>query len=142
MPDDRTPVAGTSHPDRTPIAGRSPANRSATTNDPTKRLGRSADARRIKDLFGSYMARLGHPDDIGVQALVLDAAEMVVVCEAARAAYLAKPTVDDLEIINRTQGKADKALRRLGVDKIGKPPRKSLAEKIEAVRKAAEGTPE
>ena len=51
--------------------------------------GRSADGRRLGDLYRSYMSTLGNPADAGTQAMILSAAEQVVGAEKERADYFA-----------------------------------------------------
>ena len=64
--------------------------RSATTNDPVRARtnGRSAEGRRVRDLYRSFSATLGNPQDVGTQALVLAASELVTAAERARRNHL------------------------------------------------------
>jgi hypothetical protein len=116
--------------------------RSKITNDPAQRHGRSAEARRVRDLFAAYSTTLGNPTDVGTQALILAAAEAVTIAEVTRAVHLAGK--GDLDSVVRSEGTAARALRRLGLDRAVAPPKKSFAEKLEemeATRKAAEAAP-
>lgn len=113
--------------------------RSKITNDPSQRHGRSAEARRVKDLFAGYSSALGNPVDAPTTALILAAAEAVTISEIARRDCIAGKT--DINQVIRAEGAANRALKRLGLAKPALPPRKSLIEKLteqEAVRKAAE----
>ena len=115
-----------------------PAQRSRVTNDPTSRhRGTTADARRVKDLFLSYLGRLGHPVDAATQAAVFAAADLAVTAEKTRAKVLAGG--DDRSALNelvRVQNMADRALRRLGLSTQSNTPRHvSLRERL--ARKAA-----
>jgi hypothetical protein len=116
--------------------------RSKITNDPSQRHGRSAEARRVKDLFAAYIAALGGPTDPPTMALVLSAAEAVTIAETARGDLIAGK--GDLALVVRAEGTAARALRRIGMNKITPPPRKSFMEKMqeqEAARQAAEARP-
>ena len=89
--------------------------RSKITNDPTARHGRSAEARRVKDLFASYMLALGSPADDGTVAMVLAAAEAVTIAENARRDHLAgKIGVNDMI---RAEGASNRALKLIGLNK-------------------------
>ncbi len=70
---------------------------------------------RVADLASSYLNALGNPQDIGRQAAVIAAAELQTLAEEARTAALREPQAADLDAIVRTQGAADRALRRLGI---------------------------
>jgi hypothetical protein len=117
MPSDRPAIAGRSPADRTPIIPRSRANRSATTNDPAMRHGRSAEGRRVRDLYAGYVAALGGPTDVPTLALVLAAAEAVALAEVARRECLAGMTGVNAELTIRFENSANRALRRLGLAK-------------------------
>ena len=113
--------------------------RSKITNDPSQRHGRSAEARRVKDLFAAYIAALGGPNDPPTMALVLSAAEAVTIAETARAHHIAGK--GDLTLVVRAEGTAARALRRIGMNKIVPTPRKSFIESLqeqEAARQATE----
>ena len=102
--------------------------RSKITNDPSQRHGRSAEARRVRDLYASYLAALGGPTDVSTQALILAAAEHVAIAERTRADAIAGKTVD----VVRTEGAANRALKRIGLNKAAPPPKgKSFIEKLE-----------
>jgi hypothetical protein len=97
--------------------------RAKTTNDPMRsgRLGRSAEARRVRDLFRSYVATLGNPLDPGTIALALAAAEQVVIAECARRDHLSGKV--DLDAVVRAENMSARALRRLGLNKPTAKPR-------------------
>jgi hypothetical protein len=138
LPDDRKPIAP-------PIAPRSPApspaNRSRITNDPATRHGRSAEGRRVKDLYAGYLSALGHPTDVPTMALALAAAEAVALAEVARRECLAGLTGINSETVVRFENMANRSLRRLGLAKATpKPSGPTLAEYL--ARKYAETTKE
>jgi hypothetical protein len=140
MPPDRPSIAGRSPADRTAIAPRSRASRSATTNG-TSRHGRTAEGRRVRDLYVGYLAALGNPTDVPTLALVLAAAEAVALTEVARRECLAGMTGVNAELTIRFENTAARALRRLGLNKPVPVPRKTFHEKMaerEAAQKAAE----
>lgn len=113
--------------------------RSKITNDPSQRHGRSAEARRVKDLFYGYSAALGNPSDTPTMALILSAAEAVTIAEKTRADHIAGKIV--LNEVIRAEGAANRALKRLGLARPTPPKRKTFAEKmaeIEASQRAAE----
>jgi hypothetical protein len=122
----------------------SPPTRAALTRNPLQRFdGRSADGRLLRDLYQSYMNSLGDPTDAGTQAMVLSAVEQVVGAEKVRVEYFAGKVLYD-EVI-RAEGAANRALRRLGLNKPATAPRLSYVEKIEAreaAQRAAEGRAE
>jgi hypothetical protein len=105
--------------------------RSKVTNDPTARHGRSAEARRVKDLFASYMLALGNPTDNGTVAMVLAAAEAVTIAENARRDHLAgKIGINDMI---RAEGASNRALKRIGLNKpVPKPAGPTLGEFLAA----------
>jgi hypothetical protein len=105
--------------------------RSKITNDPSQRHGRSAEARRVRDLYVSYHAALGHPPDVGTQSLILDAAESVVIAERARADVIAG-NGGDLTNVVRVEGMAARALRRIGLNKVATPAPLSLQDQLRA----------
>jgi hypothetical protein len=126
------------------LVGVPPKTRAKATNDPLRGRGRSPEARRLRDLFRSYLMQLGSPTDAATQALILAAAEAVVIAEGARADMLAgKGGAGDAVV--RLENLADRKLRRLGLNKPTTPPRKSFMEKMaehEAAQRAAEARTE
>src|SRR5690348_1914757 len=90
--------------------------RSKITNDPAQRHGRSAHARRVRDLYAAYMAALGAPIDVPTMALALAASEAVTIAERARADHLAGKIA--LSEVVRAEGTAARALRRIGLNKV------------------------
>jgi hypothetical protein len=88
--------------------------RSATTNNPLKgrRLGQSPAARRIRDLFGALMTRLGNPTDAVVIADVLALAELKTSAETARSRLLSGVDNDPDQLV-RLENLVRRAERRL-----------------------------
>jgi hypothetical protein len=114
---------------------------SATTNNPVRARtnGRSAEGRRVRDLYKSFSATLGNPQDVGTQALVLAAAELVTAAERARRDHLDGRLA--LTEVVRVENLAARALRRIKLDKPAETPRKSFIDKLverEAAARAAE----
>ena len=100
----------------------------------------TAIGRRVADLVRGYLDALGNPQDVGRQAAVIAAAELLVLAEETRAAALRDPLAADLDNIVRVQSVADRALRRLGI-KPGAPPKPpSLKEYIASLQAAPEPT--
>jgi hypothetical protein len=89
--------------------------RSRITNSPELRHGRSAEGRRVRDLFRAYAAALGNPQDDGTLALVLSAAEAITISEIVRADYIAGKA--DFKTITSAENAANRALKRLGLAK-------------------------
>jgi hypothetical protein len=90
--------------------------RARTTNNPLRRVrGVTADGRRIRDLFLSFMGALGNPRNAVVQARVLAAVQLVVKAEIEGAKIIAEDG-DPNELV-RLQNAADRAMRRLGLDR-------------------------
>lgn len=140
---DRPAIDGRSLPDRTPIAARSTANRSAATNRPISRWNlRSTGGRRCRDLFNGYLRQLGNPTDDPTVALVVAAAEAIVLAEDARKECLAGGLNGmSAELMIRCENTAARALRRLGLNRAAPPaPRKSLAEKLAEMEAAKQAT--
>jgi hypothetical protein len=134
----RTVIATGSQPDRTAVAARSPANRSATTNSPGTRHGRTSEARRVRDLYVGYLAALGNPVDPATQALALAAAEAVVICEVARRDLLGNMTATGAELLVRLENTANRSLKRIGLAKAApKPKGKSFRDRLEEAEKRA-----
>jgi hypothetical protein len=114
-----------------------PVGRSRTTRDPLRRAnGNTAQGRRTRDLYRGYMAALGSPADAATQALILAAAEQVVIAEFTRHAHLAGKA--ELDAVVRAENMSARALRRLGLNKPAPAPRRSLAEKMAAAQRAAD----
>jgi hypothetical protein len=89
--------------------------RARRTNDPLATIEtNTARGRRIADLVRAYLKALGNPTDIERQAAVIAADELQVLAEEARAAAL-KSGSPDLDQVERVQGAADRAVRRLGI---------------------------
>jgi hypothetical protein len=133
MTTDRTQIAGRSPADRTPVTPRPRANRSAVTNAPAMRHGRTAEGRRVKDLYEGYVVALGRPTDVPTLALILAAAEAVALAEVARRECLAGMTGVNAELTIRFENSANRALRRLGLAKATpKPAGPSLQEFLAA----------
>jgi hypothetical protein len=104
--------------------------RAALTNNPVRagRHGQSAEGRRVRDLFGSYLSALGNPADAATQALILAASELVVGAEKARADLLAGR--GDVDQVVRLENLSARALRRLGLGKPAAKPRIPFAERL------------
>lgn len=137
---DRTQIDSRSPVDRRATATGSSRVRSRTTNAPADRLGRTAEARRVRDLYAGYSKDLGAPTDVSTQALILACAEAMAVAEKARADYLAGRSAD-LNGVIRAENTANRALKRLGLAKPSLAPRKSLLEKMtdkEAAQRAGQ----
>jgi hypothetical protein len=108
-------------PNRSAAAAKLPTGNSAITNSPLSRWsGNTVTGRRIRDLYRSYMIARGNPTDTATQALVLAAAEQVVIAEIARRDHLAGKV--DLNAVVRAEGTAARALRRIGMNKITPKP--------------------
>jgi hypothetical protein len=131
--------------DRPSAAGLPPASsRSAATNRPASRFNaNTATGRRCRDLFRGYLSQLGSPADAPTQALVLSAAEAIVLAEIARKDCLAGMNGMNAELMIRLENTANRALRRLGLAKAAPPPpRKSIVERLaEAEARAADAEP-
>ena len=88
--------------------------RSRTTNSPLKRVNRkTAQGRRVADLFGAYLAALGNPQDAITQANALTAAELKTAAEDARKALL--DGKGDGDQLVRLENLAFRAERKLGL---------------------------
>jgi hypothetical protein len=90
--------------------------RSRITNDPTgARCNRSTAAgRRLADLLRGFLAEMGNPTSIVAQSAALQAAELTVAAEDARARLLAGQ--GDADQVVRLQNLAQRAVRKLGID--------------------------
>lgn len=91
-----------------------PSQRARATNDPMKRhRGKTADARRVKDLFLSYMQALGNPQNAIIQAKAAKAAELMVAAENLRAKLISGD--GDANQLVRLENLADRAVRGLAL---------------------------
>ncbi len=99
--------------------------RSKITNDPVRGLGQSAEARRVRDLYRSYLVQLGNPADVATQAMIIATAQQVVIAENARRDHLAGKA--DLDSVIRAENMSARALRRLGLNKPAAAPREDFA---------------
>jgi hypothetical protein len=98
--------------------------RSKRTNDPLSEIkGHTAQGRRLADLVRAHLQKLGDPSDVQLQAAVIAAAELQVLCEKVRSEVLAMtpPNVDMLDQLIRLESLTARSLRRLGLDKPPKP---------------------
>jgi hypothetical protein len=102
--------------DEEPITDQSQGNyRSAVTRAPASRVnGRTAVGRRVRDLFGALMARLGQPSDVIVQADVLALAELKAAAEVARLRLLEGDERNSNEIV-RLENLVRRAEARVGL---------------------------
>jgi hypothetical protein len=100
----------------------------------------TARGRRTADLVAAYLQALGNPPEIERQAEVIAAAELQVLAEEARAQALKQVGHADLDQVIRLQGAADRAVRKLGLDRPRDAPSKplSLDEHLAAAEAAAE----
>jgi hypothetical protein len=95
--------------------------RSRVTNDPMRRhRGKTADARRVRDLYLSYMSALGNPLNAIVQANVAKAAELVAAAEIARAKLI--DGAGDANQLVRIENLAARAVRSLGLPEANAAP--------------------
>lgn len=116
-----------------------PSQRSRRTNVPLSAHNRhTARGRRVADLAGAYAAALGSPDDVGLQAQIVGAAELQVIAEETRAAALANPGSIDLDAIVRLENAAHRAVTRLGIKPGAPPAPKTPTIEDYKARKAAE----
>lgn len=113
------------------MTGALPANnRARLTNKPHKAVnGRTAVGRRVRDLAESFAASLGGwPKLTDMQvAAIRRAAELSALAEQTRVEALRKGCADPLAL-SRLEGCADRAVRRLGMDRKREPPGQTLAE--------------
>jgi hypothetical protein len=92
------------------------ANRSRISNDPfnSRRIdGKSAYARRAKDLYKSHMAAMGNPADAVPMADALTAAELRTLAEDARSRFLGKDTSITIDSVLKLEGMASRAEKKL-----------------------------
>lgn len=131
-------------PIRQAPASKAQTNCAAFTNNPLVRWsGNSPTGRRTRDLFRGYMAALGDPSDRPTVALVVAAAEAVVLAEVAREDCLRGLTDLKANTLVRIEGAANRALRRLKLDKAAPPPRaKSWRERMAEKQAATEARTE
>jgi hypothetical protein len=110
--------------------------------------GRSANARRVRDLAEAFMAALPAGVNDLTRAQVKKVAELVALAEATRAAALTAGTQTDLTALIRIEGEARRTLRALGL-KTEPPPAKARglevarqrwAEDAERAKKAREAS--
>jgi hypothetical protein len=95
--------------------------RSRVTNDPMRRhRGKTADARRVRDLYLCYMDALGNPLNAIVQANVAKAAELVAAAEIARAKLI--DGSGDANQLVRIENLAARAVRSLGLPEANAAP--------------------
>jgi hypothetical protein len=100
--------------------------RARRTNDPFAGIEtNTARGRRVADLVRAYLTALGNPTEVERQADAIAAAELQVLAEEARAAAL-KQGGGDLDQVIRVQGAADRAIRKLGLDRKREPERQEL----------------
>jgi hypothetical protein len=143
MSPNRPGAAGTPPANRPPAVALSSArSRSAATNRPASRWNANTPTgRRCRDLYRAYLGQLGNPADPATQALVLAAAESVVLAEIARQDCLRGLNGMTAELMIRLENTANRSLRRIGLNKPVPVPRKTFHEKMaerEAAQKAAE----
>lgn len=100
------------------VAESSARSRSAATNSPASRWNKNtATGRRCRDLFWSFMSRLGTPTDPAAQASILAAAEQVVISELARSECLSGLNGMNMQLMIRAENLAARTLKRLGLEK-------------------------
>ena len=95
----------------------------------------TARGRRIADLVRAYLQALGNPAEIERQAAVIAAAELQVLAEEARTVALKGGT--DLDQVIRLQGAADRATRKLGLDRQREPAPITMDEHLARAEAAA-----
>jgi hypothetical protein len=102
--------------------------RSRVTNDITTRCNQStASGRRLNDLLRDFLRQMGNPTTAGAQVMALEAAELVLMAEDARARLLAGN--GDADQVVRLQNLAHRAVRKLGIDQQrNAKPKQSLAD--------------
>ena|ERR1035438_9966579 len=117
-----------------------PRQRSATTNGPMRRVsGNTAAGRRLRDLYHAFLQHMSNPADTIAQASALNAAELTVATENARAELLAGR--GDVEQIVRLENLANRAVGRLGLRRTERPTlsiREQLIAEAEARAEAAD----
>jgi hypothetical protein len=96
----------------------SPTQRARRSNDPFADINtKTARGRRLADLTRAYLQALSNPPEIERQAEVIATAELQVLAEEARALALKAVGHADLDQVIRLQGAADRAVRKLGLDR-------------------------
>jgi hypothetical protein len=102
---------------RMAAAQRPLTSRSRTTNKPLRRAnGNTACGRRVRDLYRAFLQHMGNPSDPISQANALHAAELAVAVEQARLAA-ARGEACDVDALVRLSNLADRAVKRLGIDR-------------------------
>lgn len=110
----------------------SPRARARVTNNPMSRgNGRTAQGRRVRDLYTALMGRIGNPGDTIIQADVIRAAELRTAAEGLRLKLLAGNSVDPDQLV-RLENLASRAERRLIKDAATRKPRPSLHDHLAA----------
>ena len=102
-------------------------NAAATTNDPTARWNLTTpNGKRTRDLFRAFAKQIGNPTDAATRALLISAAEGVVIAETIREKIMAGDRSVAVNDMVRAENAANRALRRLKLDKAAPPgPKKS-----------------
>jgi hypothetical protein len=101
-----------------PLTQRPSRMRSRRTNDPLAHANQcTSTGRRIADLTRAFLAELGDPDDVTLQARAVAAAEMITLSEEARAAALKSGGVDleRLDRVIRLEGTVARSVRALNL---------------------------
>jgi len=114
--------------------------RARRTNDPFSEFDTNTSrGRRLADLTRAYLQALGNPPEIERQAEAIAAAELQVLAEEARALALKQVGHADLDQVIRLQGAADRAVRKLGLNRRREPESLSLRERLQLEADAAAG---
>lgn len=129
MPD-RPNKAGAMSGRGSALANPVPRHRSRTTNNPlaVRASHRTAQGRRIRDLYRSYLKAMGDPTEPRLQADALAAAELKVAAEIERAKLLAGQGDADAPV--RVENLAARAERKLGLKPGQVAPRTSYVERL------------
>lgn len=128
-----------SSPDMTTIADvLAPGARRKRRRPPKLIDGRSAAARRSRDLAASFERELGAGAMPSERLAINRAAGLAVLADTLRQRRLAGDVTVLLDDLVRVERLADRAVRALGLGKIAKPTAPSLAEYLAA--KAAKAT--
>lgn len=104
--------------------------RSRVTNDPSRRANQNtARGRRVADLLRGFIEAMGCPTSPIRQADALQAAELTVAAEDARAELLAGR--GDLDQVVRIENAARRAVKKLGIAQPQtSPPKRTLADHL------------
>jgi hypothetical protein len=103
--------------------------RARRSNDPFAGISvNTARGRRTADLVAAYLQALRNPPEIERQAEAIAAAELQVLAEEARALALKQVGHADLDQVIRLQGAADRAVRKLGLDRKREPEGPTLSQ--------------